>query len=72
MIAAERMQPVEAPVLRPYPCTQWNARERRPCTAIVLDGYAPAGALIRRKCGVCNNWNLVRIDPDPDYESKER
>lgn len=57
------------PTLKAYPCQQWNDRQKKPCEATVIDAYAPAGAIVRRKCGVCGNWNLIRVEPDPVLEA---
>lgn len=56
--------PRQTPTLTAYSCAQWNKRLNKPCDATVVDAWAPGGALIRRKCGVCGNWNLIRIDPE--------
>lgn len=68
VVAVRQMTDEKAPPLKPYACTEWNARLKKWCDAIVIDGYAPAGAVIRRKCGVCGNWNIVRVESDPAYQ----
>lgn len=54
----------QVPELKPYPCTGWNRRLHRPCDATVIDAYAPAGAIVKRKCHQCGTWQVVRVQPE--------
>ncbi len=49
--------------LAPYYCAATNPYTGRPCRTLLIQAWAPAGALVRRKCKRCNAWQLIRIRP---------
>lgn len=53
--------------LRPYFCTGDNRRTGHPCRTVLLEAWAPGGALVRRRCRQCGLWQtvVVRADDSP-------
>jgi surface antigen len=59
-----------AVVLSPYRCTGWNRRTHRPCTAVVIDAWSAAGAVVRRRCGDCGTWQTIEVEGTPMVQEK--
>lgn len=51
-----------------YRCAATNPRTGRPCRTVLLEAWAPMGALVRRRCKECGTWSVVWIEPDRSEE----
>lgn len=58
--------------LRTYRCPSTNPRTGHPCNTVLLEAWAPAGALVRRRCKQCGSWALIIVAPSADPGSEER
>lgn len=47
--------------LTAYYCPEANPRTGRACRTMLFEAWAPAGALIRRRCKQCGAWSLVVV-----------
>lgn len=47
--------------LTAYYCPETNPRTGRACRTMLFEAWAPAGALIRRRCKQCGAWSLVVV-----------
>jgi hypothetical protein len=57
--------------LRPYYCTGTNQRTGHPCRTVLLEAWAPAGAVVKRRCKQCHTWQLVVVRADDEASGRE-
>lgn len=52
--------------LRPYYCDATNPRTGHPCRTVLIQAWAPSGALVRRRCKQCGAWSMIRVCAEDD------
>ena len=50
--------------LRPYRCSAINQKTGHPCRTVLIEAWAPSGALVRRRCKQCGTWATVEVQAD--------
>jgi hypothetical protein len=61
----------ETPVrgtLRPYYCDATNPRTGHPCRTVLIDAWAPLGAVVKRRCKKCGAWAVITVEASPPEE----
>lgn len=55
----------EGPVcakLRPYRCQALDPKTGYRCRTILIDAWAPAGAVVKRRCKKCGVWATIVVE----------
>lgn len=56
--------------LRPYRCSAVNMKTGHPCRTVLIEAWAPSGALVRRRCKQCGTWATVEVQPESAEEPR--
>jgi hypothetical protein len=67
MPGVRRQEPLtfEVPLmgkLRAYYCTATNPRTGHPCRTVLIEAWAPLGAVVKRRCKKCGAWATIVVE----------
>lgn len=65
MKAGARFSPHLGDRLTAYRCAGTNPLTGRDCHTVLIEAWAPEGAIVRRRCKRCGSWQVIEVEP-PD------